>query len=152
MLSTYTEYKDYFRQLAEAHVDIKTFVFGSSSFRVSSVRNSTIEYPVLWLTVPDVVKKPGQLQQFGSLLLILTNSRHDFDEEDVANEEMKVIADDLILRMKHDAGQGLFNFGRTDTVLQPKFRQGSDNDTGWAIDFDITLGDDACYDASKFGE
>jgi hypothetical protein len=150
MLTTYESYKAYFQQLADEHIDINSFIFGGG-IRIASRRNSSIEYPALWLATPDVVKKPNDLQQFSTLIMILKGVPPDFDEEDLANEEMKVIADDIILRLRHDAQQGMFNFGRTDTVLQPKFRQGSDNDTGWAIDFDITLGDDACYDPSKFG-
>lgn len=151
MLTSLAEYKAYFRQLAEDHEDINDFVYGGS-LRIIARRNSTIKYPCLWLTTPTVVKKPGgELQVFDTMLMVLQGVRQDDAEEDVASEFTKTIADDIFFEMKYDADQGLFDWAKSDVPMQPKFRAGSDNDTGWAIDGLMTLGDDGCRRPEKFG-
>jgi|AntRauMFilla1563_2_1112583.scaffolds.fasta_scaffold11689_2 hypothetical protein len=149
MLTEYAQYKNYFRQLAADHVAINDFVFGGSD-RIISRRNSKINYPCLWLTTPTEVRKPDGHKMYDTLIVILTNVRQDHEEEDEVSEQMKVIANDIYLRLKEDANKGLFNFGYSDVALQPKFRAGSENDTGWSIDCDITFGDGDCYDPEKF--
>jgi hypothetical protein len=150
MLTSLPQYISYFRALADDHVDIVDFVYGGST-RIIGRRNSEIRYPCLWLTTPVVVKKPGsEAQMFDTLVVILQGVRQDDEEEDVASAAMKVIADDIFYEMKHDSDQGLFTFGNSDVPMQPKFRSGSDNDCGWAIDGQMMLGDDGCRKPEKF--
>lgn len=150
MLTSSTKLKAYFRQLATEHVDIVEFVYGSSE-RVLSRQTSKVNYPLLWMAIPDKIKLPDRRQQISTSLWILDNSRQDFDEEERAMDKMEAIADDIFERLMYDADYGLFDFGKSQTVFQPKPRFSADNDWGWCMDLDVTLGDAGCYDPAKFG-
>ena len=151
MLTSTAALKAYFRQLADEHVALASFVYGSSE-RILARVGSNIDYPCLWMTVPDKVKLPDGRQQYSFSLWVLTNARQDYDEEEAAMDATETIADNLYERLREDARFGEFDFGKTQTVFQPKPRFSGDNDQGWVLDLDITLGDSGCYDPAKFGQ
>ena len=149
MLTTTAELKAYLRQLATDHVALQEFIYGTSE-RILARQNSVIRYPCLWMTIPDKVKLPDGRQQYSFSLWVLDQCEQDDEQEEAAMDAMETVANDLYERLKEDARYGEFDFGKSQTVFQPKPRFSGDNDWGWVMDLDITLGEGGCYDPAKF--
>lgn len=152
MITDYSSYINYFQNLVAAHVGLVDFVYGGSQ-RILSRESSDLNYPCLWLEVPDVVPFSGDSDlrlRFSGGLMIMESTPQDFEQEDDAMNSTYAIAISIIQRLMDDAEQGLFDFNPRNAVLQPKVPFSGDNDHGWHIDFDISISASACLNENDW--
>ena len=141
-------YIDYFRQLADEHQQIASFVVGSSE-RVLRRQHTDITYPLIWLIWPDMEVLDDESERFTADLVVLIGTENDEDEENAALLDAYNICLDIHKRMKNDANDGLFGYSGG-TSFQPKFRFTGDNDAGYVMEASLTLGTSGCLDSGKF--
>ena len=146
MITDFNSYIQYFRTVAEEHTGIADFVFGDSQ-RILSREIAEIQYPCLWLEVPDISPFSGDTDlrlRFDGGLMILQATPQDFEQEDAALNSTFLISIAVLQRMMNDAEAGLFDFNPRTAVLQAKPPFSGDNDHGWHLDFDLSISASDC--------
>jgi len=147
-IKDYAGYVDYFRQIADKLVAIKSFVVGGSE-RILSRQNSELDYDCMWLEIPDAsLREDGSWKQdFSGAFLLLSNAPpDDWEQEDADLNRLLPIVHQIIGRMILDAEDGVFEFNPDDLMIEWKGRLTGDNDWGWRVDFRITTGACICIE------
>jgi hypothetical protein len=146
MITDYNSYIDYFRSLATSHTEINDFVYGGSE-RILNRERIDLDYPVLWLELPDIVPFSGESDlrlRFVTGLMVLQATPQDFEQEDDAMNKTYQIALGILQKLMTDAEAGLFDFDVRSAVLQPRPPFSGDNDHGWHIEFDLSISASDC--------
>jgi len=152
MITSYDTFVQYFRELADSHVNINSFQVGNSE-RILNRQRSDIDYPILWLEVPDVsiFQLGGYKARYSSRLLVLKDSAaDDWDGEDASLNICLKIMFEILTKMEEDADDGEFEFVMSDASIQPKTKWSADDDHGWALDFSIVGQIDQCVNPDNF--
>ena len=154
MITGYANMIAYFKGLAESNKLLQDFVVGGSE-RILMRENAINDYPIMWLTFPDISGAPGGEDlrlQYNLRIFLLDNTRvDDWEEENAALDATLVIATQLISRLNYDAEENnLFEFDPSKFVLSPKPKWGGDNDHGWVLDCDIKLHGSLCYNPDEW--
>lgn len=132
------DFVQYFRDLVAEFPESCTLVYGSSE-RVVRRQAYGLEYPMVWLAMPDVVIQPDYNERYESTIFFLTDATNQEEEEDEAIVEMYELARKFHRRLQADANEGHFNYGDTETVFQVKPRNDADNSHGYVMDFSLTF-------------
>lgn len=156
LANTLTDYIAYFRNLAQKHVAIKSFVHGSSA-RIVSQSRSDLEYPCLWLETPSMHLQENKADNMTgerySGFVILKNAPVDSPEqEDLIWAETEQIALDVLARIRKEQRLHNFRISFKDIPLEPISTLFIDNDYGWRCSFMIDNGIDLCYNPAKWVE
>jgi hypothetical protein len=153
-MTSYSEYVDYFRTLAAAHSKLKQFVVGGSE-RILNRNRTTIEYPILWLEVPEVSMSRGGSETeysaiFSGAFLVLENAQPDnWEREDADLNNTLNICMQILARMESDADADEWSISLDNINIEHKGRWGDDNDWGWRVNFEISM-PVGCLDESAF--
>jgi hypothetical protein len=154
-MTTYSEYVDYFRALSAAHSQIKQFVVGGSE-RILNRNRTTIQYPILWLEIPEVSMVRGGSEGtysavFSGAFLVLENAQaDDWDREDADLNRTLTICWQLLIRIQADADDNDWNITLDNVAIEHKGRWGDDNDWGWRVNFELSIPIDDCIDENVF--
>jgi len=146
MITDYNSWIAYFRSLVSSHIQLQDFVFGGSQ-RILNRERMDLNYPCLWLELPDVVPFSGQTDlrlRFVTGLHILQATPQDFEQEDDAMNSTYQIALDILQKLIDDADAGLFDFDVRTAVMQPRPPFSGDNDFGWHLEFDLSISASDC--------
>lgn len=135
-LQNIEDFVQYFRDLVAEYPEAGTLVYGSSE-RVVRRQSYNMDYPLVWLAMPDVIIQEDNNERYSSTLFFLTDATNEEGEEDDAIIAMYALARKFHLRLKADANNGMFDYGSTDVVLQVKARTDADNSHGYVMDFDL---------------
>lgn len=153
MINTYQDFIDYFRNLAKNHTDIKDFVVGGSE-RILNRQNSEIEYPILWLEIPDINPKGSESLKlnFDSAFLVLKNAAiDDWDQEEADLHETLIIVVDILTRMVEDDDESIIEFDIDTANIEWKGKQTGDNDWGWRVPFRLRgYAESSCVNSDKW--
>ena len=153
IVNTYSEYMAYFRSIADAHPDIKTFVSGDSD-RILSMDRSSLEYPVLWVESPDInwnVYEGIVKQAFRGAFVVLKNAQIDYwQQEDFAMDICGKITSDIIKKISEDANEGYITIGDSKGFRSDPIKTyAHDNDHGFRTEVNIETNDGYCVDEFK---
>lgn len=148
MLQGYSAFISHFRQLAADDAGLADFVVGGSD-RILSRETSIIDYPVLWMTYPEISAQPGgedMRWQYNIQLWVLTNApADDWEQEDANLDAMLTICQRIVRTLYADATErNLFEFNPTTISLLPKPKFSGDNDQGWVLEFDLLTHANLC--------
>ncbi len=143
MDNTLLTFIDYFRQLAAAHLGIKTFVHGAAGRIIAGAR-SELEYPVLWLETPTLglTDKDGTApfgQRHGAFVVLHSASTTDYVDQDAKWASTEAIALDVLSRLRRDRNARKFTFDLNGGLLEAVATLTAAGEIGWRYEF--TLGD-----------
>lgn len=148
----FSEFVNYFQNLAAEHVDICDFAVGNSK-RILNRERSEIKYPCMWLEYPSIHPKFDEDRTditFRSSLIVFENAQlDDWNREDYVLNKTSRIMIDLIRRINQDCEEGVFETAKI-TEMEPIETMSHDNDFGWRVEIVITDSIDDCCDECKF--
>lgn len=118
-----------------------SFVFGNSE-RILNRQQSDLQYPVLWLEIPEMrLIRNGTLQrEFHSAFLCLTDRpADDFEGQDAALDEMHTLTEQVLQRMQADSESHPipFLFDMHNAMSEYKGKWSADDDWGWRTEFEL---------------
>jgi hypothetical protein len=159
-ITNWDTFKLYFQEIANTHIDIESFIFGSNEKRANSSR-SEITYPCLQLEIPNL--KPlgdGAMCNLTSAFIITKNAGQtgDYDTEELCFKECFEIAIDVISKMRADAynldddDNYFLDFTPSDSSLDAGIMMSIDNEVGYRVEFTMRLPQIICYKPEKFGQ
>jgi hypothetical protein len=157
-VQSFETYKEYFKDLADKHKGINSFVMGDSE-RIIGMQRSKIAYPNLWLESPDISIKDNKSDNpqgdFKGALNIITNCKTDnYEQQDAAMETNFQLAVDVISRMIRDrigrSENPMFNLDLNSIQMMPINSMMIDNDFGWRVEFLLNNNVLFCYDSAKW--
>lgn len=138
-MTSLTDLKDYFAFKAD---DLGlSFAFGASE-RILNRQSGQLEYPVLWLEVPDisVFRDGGLKKRFrGAFVILDCRAADDYDGQDASLDAMWAKTEALLASIQQDSEDGAvefdFDMSRCESQHKPKFS--ADDDWGWRTEFSI---------------
>jgi hypothetical protein len=140
MITSPATLKSYFESIA---TDLGcSFVFGNSE-RILNRQQSGLQYPVLWLEIPEIrLFRNGTLQrEFRSAFLCLTDRpADDFDGQDTALDEMHTLTEQVLQKMQADSEDidpTPFLFDMANAFSEYKGKWSADDDWGWRTEFEL---------------
>jgi len=142
MDNTLKDFIAYFQQLAEKHVELKSFVHGAAG-RIISGSRSGLEYPLLWLETPTLgLSDKDGTSPYGqrtSAFVVLHNSDvGNYADQDAKWALTEALALDVLSYLRRDKKARTINFdlnGQLEAVATLTV----DNEIGWRYEF--ALGD-----------
>jgi hypothetical protein len=144
MVTSLPDLIQYFRDLAEKHVELKGFAHGPVS-RIIAGSRSDNDYPLLWLETPTLglLDKDGTApfgQRSTAFVVLLSAPRDDYAAQDAAWARAEEIALDVLsyLRKAHKAHEIALS-SLDNTQLEPVATLSVANEIGWRYEF--SLGD-----------
>lgn len=140
MIKSASDLKDYFAALATALGC--SFEYGDSS-RILNRQHSQLQYPVLWLEVPEVrmMRSGGLKRRFFSAFTFLSNA--DWDDEAGQNtrlDEMWLLTEQALQTLQASATDNYppqFDFDMESASSAYKQRWSADDDWGWRTEFEL---------------
>lgn len=147
MTNSIESYIDFSKNFADNHSEICDFVYGKSR-KILSKQRSEIEYPVLWLDIPDVDVdlNDEDCTIFRGSFIALTNVSNDDDCHEQEQEELTFkIMLQLVTRIINMHKTGQIQLLNKNLTLEPCSSWSTDDDTGWRVDFAIK-GEPLCFD------
>jgi hypothetical protein len=104
MATSLPDFIQFFRDLAEAHVDLKGFAHGPVS-RIIAGSRSENDYPLLWLETPTLglLDKDGTApfgQRSSAFVVLQQAPRDDYEAQDAAWAETEALALDVLSRLR----------------------------------------------------
>lgn len=152
IISSYDTFVQYFRDMASSHIGINDFVVGNSE-RILNRQRNVIEYPILWLEVPDVSihENGGYNALYSSRVLVLKNSpADDWEAEDASLNICLKIMFEVLTKMGEDAENGDFEFSIEKTRIYPKSKFSPDDDHGWLAEIQLIGEINQCVNPANF--
>lgn len=155
MATPLPEFIQYFRDLAEQHVELKTFAHGPVS-RIIAGSRSESDYPLLWLETPTLglLDKDGTApfgQRSTAFVVLLSVPRDDHAAQDAGWARAEAIALDVLSRLRkaHKAGEIVLS-SLDNTQLEAVATLSVANEIGWRYEF--SLGDyvSLSYDKARW--
>lgn len=136
---TPADLKAYFATIAD---DLGcSFEYGNSE-RILNRQLSELQYPVLWLEIPDIsLQRNGTLQrQFQSAFLCLSDApADDYTGQDAALDAMHALTEQVLQRLQADSETQPtpFLFDMATARSEYKGKWSADDDWGWRTEFDL---------------
>lgn len=137
---THQDLRTYFAEIA---ADLgMAFEYGNSE-RILNRQNSNLQYPLLWLEIPEIrLRRDGILHRvFATAFLCLTDrAADDYDGHDTALDEMFVRTEQVLQRLQADS-ETLpvpFIFDMAGAASEYKGKWSADDDWGWRTEFELT--------------
>jgi hypothetical protein len=134
----------YFRDLADKHVELKGFAHGPVS-RIIAGSRSENDYPLLWLETPTLglLDKDGTApfgQRSTAFVVLMSVDRDDYDAQDMVWAQTEAIALDVLsyLRKAHKEREIVLS-SLDGTQLEAVATLTVANEIGWRYEF--SLGD-----------
>jgi hypothetical protein len=148
------DFIQFFRQLAEEHVDLKGFAHGPVSRIISGSRSS--DYPLLWLETPTLglLDKDGTApfgQRSTAFVVLQSVPRDDYDAQDAGWAQTEAIALDVLSRLRKAHKEREIVLSSLDgTQLEAVATLTVANEIGWRYEF--SLGDyvSLSYDKARW--
>jgi len=153
-VTDYESFVAYFRNLADVNVALQDFVVGNSE-RILNRETSIINYPILWLEVPEIgiYQRGGYKERYSSAFLVLKNAPgDDWTQEETDLKETQAIVRQILVRMQDDAETGLFDFDINGCTIMHKGKWSGDNDWGWRVEFELTIDITDCTDDDDWSD
>jgi hypothetical protein len=153
-MNGFLDYKNYFKDtLIPTIPEVKDFVMGGSE-RILNRENSIINYPVVWLEIPDIswINDGGLKRRYsGAFVVLMSAPQDDWTREDADLDTTLTITNKILARMQYDAqDEGLFEFDIEGATTNHKGKWSGDNDWGWRTEFEL-IGDACeCIDGDCF--
>lgn len=119
-----------------------SFEFGNSE-RILNRQLSDLQYPVLWLEIPDIrMRREGTLyREFQGAFLCLSDApTDDYAGQDSALDAMYALTEQVLQRMQADS-ETLpmpFLFDMASARSEYKGKWSADDDWGWRTEFELT--------------
>lgn len=140
MIKTASDLRDYFQALATALGC--SFAYGNSE-RILNRQHSQLQYPVLWLEVPDIqmIRDGGLKRRFFAAFTFLSNA--DWDDEDGQNarlDEMYLLTEQALQTLQASATDNFppqFEFDMAMSRSEYKPKWSADDDWGWRTEFEL---------------
>lgn len=153
-MNGYLDYKNYFKDtIVPAITEIKDFVIGGSE-RILNRENQIIQYPVLWLEVPDIswINEGGLKRRYaGAFVVLMAAPSDDWTQEDQDLDTTLLITNKILAKMQYDADNGdEFEFEIEGANTTHKGKWSGDNDWGWRTEFDLVGEACECIDGDCF--
>jgi hypothetical protein len=151
MATSLPDFIQFFRQLAEEHMDLKGFAHGPVSRIISGSRSS--DYPLLWLETPTLglLDKDGTApfgQRSTAFVVLQSVPRDDYDAQDAGWAQTEAIALDVLSRLRKAHKEREIVLSSLDgTQLEAVATLTVANEIGWRYEF--SLGD---YVSLKYDE
>jgi hypothetical protein len=151
----YKDLKDYFKQIADEHVDIKSFVQGDASDLRKQIL-SVSEYPLLWFGMPmlNISTVGGNVwgkSKDDFVVLVNAPDQHTTKEErDNLWTLTEQICLDIISRLIKDRKEKKHSINLDIMDLVPVDPLLVDGVIGWRVEFEIGQRVDICYDQDKW--
>lgn len=144
----------YFRDLADAHVELKGFAHGPASRIIAGSRSQ--DYPLLWLETPtlSLLDKDGTApfgQRSTAFVVLLSVARDDYEAQDAGWAQTERIALDVLSRLRQAHKEREIVLSSLDnTQLEAVATLSVANEIGWRYEF--SLGDyvSLSYDKSRW--
>jgi hypothetical protein len=160
----YLGYIQFWRDIADAHIDIKGFVHGTTK-DINTRSRSELEYPCLWLETPSVGvmdnnKGNRRGKWRGGFVILQTKANindainTDSNPElarDTLYHETLIIALDVQMRLKKLFRDADLEYD-LQTEIEPIETLFIDDDIGWRISYVIDFQFSQIYNPAKFGE
>lgn len=137
MITTPAELKAYFAALA---TDLGcSFEYGNSE-RILNRQLSQMQYPLLWLEVPEIrlIREGGLKRRFTTAFLFLSNADiDDYAGQDTALDDMYALTEQALQRLQadSDAHPTPFEFDMENAASEYKGKWSADDDWGWRTEF-----------------
>jgi hypothetical protein len=142
MATPLPDFIQYFRDLAEEHVELKGFAHGPVS-RIIAGSRSENDYPMLWLETPTMglLDKDGTMP-FGlrsSAFVVLQSVPHDdYEKQDKGWADTERIALDVLSRLRKAHKEGEIVLSSLDgTQLEAVATLTVANEIGWRYEFSL---------------
>lgn len=136
MISNIPQYKSYFESLA---VSLGcSFVYANRG-RVLAKQLSQIEYPLLWLPVPEVRLNLADGKQYifqGAAVFLTHADADDYEGQDAALNNMLSLATQAVQQMEADSADN-FIFDPLAVEMNHVAHWSADNNWGWKIEFEL---------------
>lgn len=156
-MSTFKDTKDYFRQIADEHVDINGFVHGEIS-RLREQITSAEAYPLLWFGTPFIDISHSATVVMGTarsdFAIIINAPEQHLNEEDrdALWEQAEQICIDIIARLRKDARSRMHTIDMDYMDMEPIDPLLVDNAIGWRVEFKIGRAVNICYNEEKWSD
>ena len=144
MATSLSEFIQYFRDLAAAHVALKGFAHGPVS-RIIAGSRSENDYPLLWLETPTLglLDKDGTApfgQRSAAFVVLQSVPRDDYDAQDAGWAQTEALALDVLSRLRKAHKEREIVLSSLDgTQLEAVATLSVANEIGWRYEF--SLGD-----------
>lgn len=139
MITTPAELRAKFAEIA---TDLGcSFAYGNSD-QILNRQTSSIQYPILWLEIPDIklIRMGGLHRAYGISLLCLSDKAvNDLDGEANALDAMYLLTEQVLQRLQLDASAtpAPFIFDMDGVVSEYKGAWSADDDWGWRTNIEI---------------
>jgi hypothetical protein len=155
MATSLPDFIQFFRQLAEEHVDLKGFAHGPVS-RIISGSRSENDYPMLWLETPTLglLDKDGTApfgQRSTAFVVLQSVPRDNYDAQDAGWAQTEAIALDVLSRLRKAHKEREIVLSSLDgTQLEAVATLTVANEIGWRYEF--SMGDyvSLTYDKARW--
>lgn len=157
MITSYTTFVSYFRELAQQHVQLAGSFYVGDSWRIISAQRSEITYPAMWLEYPikthnyDNDQKTLLTEINFAFSIVGGQPVDDWAAQDVRLNECERIMGAIVARLDYDSDEAnIF-----DLVLpmraEPLATVMADDLYGWRVEGQLTLRTwTDCYDADDW--
>jgi hypothetical protein len=144
MITDYTTFIQYFRELAQQHTQLAGSFFVGDSWRIIAAQRSLITYPTMWLERPV---KTHEMDADGDTLtaslrvglsIVGGVATDDWDGQDARMNQCERIIGQLVARLKRDADLNLYDL-TFPMPAEPLATVMADDLYGWRIEFDMTV-------------
>jgi len=151
--NTLPEYENYFKEIARTNKLIKGFVMGGADDIISASR-SDINYPGLWLEIPNMVFTDNGTDQIEGqrhgAITVLKNGEYTPAQKAAVLQECETILLQILGKMRKDRKARLFSFSLHGSTAEAISQLFVDNDYGWRLEFHIDKNIEVCYHAEHW--
>lgn len=145
---TYSEYKAYWKSIANSHVNIEAFAFCDSAETIAQSLNNK-KSPCLWVDAPDVSWKDNQMsgltRSFVSDIVICQSVQLDnIDLKYEAIDNLLTILFEVVKKLKEDFEMNTIGSLKVDANFQ---EVQIDNFVGWKVE--VAIGNDIRIDKNE---
>ena len=154
MLNTLTDVIEYFRSFAQEHVELESFIHGTTR-RVISLSRSDTKYPALWLETPILVltDKDGTApsgQRRAALVVVDSIESGNDEAKDIAMARTEGLLLEVLSRLRHDRRELKFTFSLQGSVLEPVAPISAANEVGYRVEIAFDKPVAFCYNPDRW--
>jgi hypothetical protein len=151
-MTTFNQYHDYFKAIADSHVDIMAFHFGGVE-DILGFERSGIQYPCFWLEPPSVVTnfEQGMISYMGAFAIMSPLEVNDLMTNRLATlQATEAIVHEILgkLRVDWENRVGLVDPSSMHYDMLTGIT--SDYDWGWRVEFTCNASNPFCHNPLKF--
>lgn len=134
---------DYFEKWAEAHPDLKFFLFGCVEKGMEYARgHEDFTYPFAWLEQPSIIPFDNEASNLidvfsAGIAVLFKVPPGDRKEQVIAQARSLAVLYDLRKKFRHDVSEGLIECEFNKMRLDPLIQVGTESQYGYRLEMEI---------------